>query len=452
MASAIRKALDRATANRSWLIRAEVLKVSSGLGEKTVYIDLVEEDSGQQRAKMRGIIWPSNGTRILQELDGQADQVLTAGSEIVFEARIQFHERFGLSLFIERIDLRFMLGEMERRKQATVQELQTMRALGLNKRLLVPTAPQRIALVGSPGTSGFRDFVAKSLCHPSKRRVHIRAFAASVQGKNAPQELMDALDAAEAYQPDLIFMVRGGGSNLDLDCFNDLQLCIRISQLSIPLWTGIGHESDLVVADLVAHSVWKTPTDAADALIRTLDDCMAELVVCSQKLAQSSASCLAENRAELEHFQQQIEWISRHGIREKNIALQSLKRDFARLGHWIVQAAHQDLERLYTHIERSSIVTFRSAQRELHQFQSGPFRLTQQRLLRESERLHQMALSLDTLHPDRTLKRGFSMIRQNGVIVGPLEVLNPGDTVEIETHSLRAQAVIKDVSKKQHKN
>ena len=151
VAQSIRLALERATANRSWLVKAEILKISEGLGQKTVYLDLVEEQGGRQTAKMRGVIWPQNGAEIQSELGEETSSILKSGSEVVFSARIQFHERFGLSLFIDRVDLRHMLGEMERRKEATLAQLKKLGALQWNKRIPLPTLPQRLRLWGHLG-------------------------------------------------------------------------------------------------------------------------------------------------------------------------------------------------------------------------------------------------------------------------------------------------------------
>ncbi len=188
VARSIRKALERATANKSWLVKAEILSISEGIGKKTVYLDLVEEAEGRQNAKMRGIIWAGAGQNILAELGDEAAQILKPGSEVVFSARIQFHERYGLALHIDRIDLRFMLGELERRKQITTARLKEMGAMEWNRKMAVPTLPQRIALVGSAGTSGFRDFCTKVTEHPDRFRVRIEAHQSSVQGVSAAEE------------------------------------------------------------------------------------------------------------------------------------------------------------------------------------------------------------------------------------------------------------------------
>ena len=141
------------------------------------------------------------------------------------------------------------------------------RGQGTNRALPLPSLTQRIALIGSPGTSGFRDFVTHLLRNEWRLAYDLEVFPATVQGKDAPANVIDALGRAEAWGPDAIVLVRGGGSSLDLDAFNDLGMCRAIAASSLPVLTGIGHETDLSVADMVAHAAFKTPTAVADFLV-----------------------------------------------------------------------------------------------------------------------------------------------------------------------------------------
>ena len=445
VASSIRQALARATANRSWLIRAEILKISPGLGQKTVYVDLVEEANGDQRAKMRGVIWPSNGARILEALGNDASTILAPGSEMVFTARIEFHERYGLSLFIENVDLRHMLGEMERRKQATVSRLQELGAFELNKRLPMPAAPQRIALVGSPGTSGFRDFISKTLLHPSQRRIHVQAFASSVQGTAAPKGLIEALQAAEASAPDLIVLVRGGGSKLDLDCFNDFELCRHISLMGIPVWTGIGHESDLVVADLVAHSYWKTPTDVADSIVRLLEIATSDVFDIASLLQQRVIHWLEAQQRELDRFGSQIEWSSQAIVRSQVNSLRELEMQLGWHAERWLQSKHQEVNTLRQMVERESKQVLLRQRTELNQWLIAPFRRAEQQVQYQKEQLVSMESSLAALHPERTVKRGFAMMSHKGEIIADLTGVKVDEELTIHTRSGIATVTIQSI-------
>ncbi len=445
VAVSIRQALERATGNRSWLVRAEILKISSGLGQKTVYVDLVEESGGNQRAKMRGVIWSSSGARILETLGHDANTILAPGSEIVFSARIEFHERFGLSLFIENVDLRHMLGEMERRKQASITRLGELGAFELNKRLPVCAAPQRIALVGSPGTSGFRDFVAKTLMHPSQRRLHIEAFPSTVQGTAAPQALIQALQEAEASAPDLIVIVRGGGSKLDLDCFNDFELCRKISLLGVPVWTGIGHESDLAVADLVAHSYWKTPTDVGDAVIRVLDIATREVHYLTEALQSNVQRWLEKKQRELDRFGNEIQWSSQAIVRGQASGIQSIEMQLNWSSKRLLLSKSHLLEGFCDALERQSREILLRQRTELNLWRKAPFKRVEQQLSHQKERLQSMERSLTALHPERTLQRGFAMLSHKGEIIPDLARISAGDELEIQTRSGTARVTVQIV-------
>ena len=173
---------------------------------------------------------------------------------------VSFHEVHGLSLVIEEIDLSFMLGELERRKAEAIKKIKSKGIHLLNSSLKLPTVIQKVALVGSPGTSGFRDFVKHVIDNDWLFRYNIDVYPTSVQGVDAPNQIAKAVLQSELGFPDVIVILRGGGSPLDLDCFNDYNLALTISKLKSPVLTGIGHETDFSLADLVSNRYFKTPT------------------------------------------------------------------------------------------------------------------------------------------------------------------------------------------------
>ena len=449
VALSIRQALERATGNRSWLIRAEILKISPGIGQKTVYVDLVEESDGNQRAKMRGIIWASNGARILETLGNDASTILASGSEIVFTARIEFHERFGLSLFIENVDLRHMLGEMERRKQATLSRLKELGAFDLNKRLPLCAAPQRIALIGSPGTSGFRDFVTKTLTHPSQRRVHLEVFPSPVQGTTAPELLIEALKNAELSCPDLIVFVRGGGSKLDLDCFNDFDLCRSISISGVPVWTGIGHESDLSIVDLVAHSYWKTPTDAGDALIRILDNVTREISELTASLQRNVQDWLEEKQRELDGISSGLQWSSQSIVKRHENGVQALHVEFNYAARRVLQSKKHSINGLFQRLDHQTREILLQQRTEINSWLNHPFKEAERYLTHQNETLKAMHRSLIALHPKQTLQRGFAILSHQEKIIPDLTGINSGDELKIETRAGSARVIVQSV-KREH--
>lgn len=434
VARSIKMALERATANKSWLVKAEILSISPGIGSKTVYIDLVEETAGRQNAKMRGIIWASNGQRILEELGDEAPQILKPGSEVVFSARIQFHERYGLALHIERIDLRFMLGELERRKQITTAKLKDMGAMAWNRRMPLVELPQHIALVGSKGTSGFRDFATKVTEHPQQFRMHIDVHQSSVQGVSAAEELVAGIKAAEASNPELIVLVRGGGGKLDLDAFNDFEVCLAIAQSTVPVWTGIGHESDLVVADLVAHTAWKTPTEVAVGVLERFERAADDLIELSETLNQATSDWFSSRKAEFDHYWETIEASSKQIIDRHWVEVQNLQRLLRIQAPALIAHHKQTLHAYRNTLKHTGTHAIDSTQREWRHIQQRIERAANRQVTEQKMRLAHFKRTLQAIGPEQTLQRGFMLIEKGGNMLSRAAQTQAGDRLIIKAH------------------
>lgn len=434
VAQSIRLALERATANRSWLVKAEILKISEGLGQKTVYLDLVEEQGGRQTAKMRGVIWPQNGAEIQSELGEETASILKSGSEVVFSARIQFHERFGLSLFIDRVDLRHMLGEMERRKQATLSQLKKLGALQWNKRIALPTLPQKVALVGSPGTSGFRDFVTKTLGHPNRFNIQLQAYASGVQGVNAPEQLKNALLEAQASKPDLIVLVRGGGSKLDLDAFNDFSLCEAIASCPVPVWTGIGHESDLVVADLVAQRALKTPTDAAVALTHAFEETAYALELMAQKIERRFNLWNQGQQSSMVQFRKTLEWAGKNALVQRQVEITGFQKMLSIQGYLLIDRQRRSVAELEHRCTRASRQFIDFMRREMQNDGRRMQQAIHQQFQRKRIELGRSQSLIRTLHPAQTLKRGFMLLKRGDAVLTKTSETQKGELLQLESH------------------
>ncbi len=434
VARSIRKALERATANKSWLVKAEILSISEGIGKKTVYLDLVEEAEGRQNAKMRGIIWAGAGQNILAQLGDEAAQILKPGSEVVFSARIQFHERYGLALHIDRFDLRFMLGELERRKQITAARLKEMGAMEWNRKMAVPTLPQRIALVGSSGTSGFRDFCTKVTEHPDRFRVRIEAHQSSVQGVSAAEELAAGIRQAEATQPDIIVLVRGGGGKLDLDAYNDFELCLAIARSSVPVWTGIGHESDLVVADLVAHTAWKTPTEVAVGVVQRFEDASLEVDALRAQLEHLAQAWILDRHREFEGHWERIGSASRHTLNRQRLELQNLYRLLQIQAPALVERQQHTVREMRSTVARAGAHSLENAARTIRHCQQRLRGASSRHLAEQKLNLAHFKRTLDAIGPEKTLQRGFMLLERNGEVLSRVAGVKEGEQLRIQAH------------------
>lgn len=435
VATSIKSALDRATGNRVWMVRAEIVKVNGTLGRGHVYLDLIDESEGVKQAAMRGVIWRANGLRIQEELGDDLPQVLRPGAEIVFHARVSFHEVHGLSLHVEKIDLGFMLGELERRKQATIKQLVASGETEWNRRLPLSRVPQRVALVGSPGTSGFRDFCTVALRNPYGLRMQLQVCAARVQGDGAPADLIRALAQAEAWKPDVIVVVRGGGSKIDLDCFNDLNLCRRIAAAAVPVWTGIGHESDSVVADLVAHTAHKTPTDCANRWVERCAAAWAEVLDLAQTAARQADFHTRQRQQHLLDFRHRIGSNARLQLSNRQHALENHRDRIGHAANTQLTSLRNDLQHLGEALAHAAGRRIDASRAELTQAERV-IRLEPGRLLRlRTDHLAQFASTLHAYALEHTLKRGFAIVRKDGKSITDHDAVQPGDRLTLQLHN-----------------
>lgn len=397
----IKKTLETRAGAQGFWVRAEVANLNKAKAGH-YYLELVEESEGRRQAAIKGNIWARDVARIVNELGDSADAILKVGSEIVFLCRVVFHEVFGLSLNISEIDLSFMLGELEKRKKATIETVTKEGRLEMNKLKPLPTVVHRVALIGSPNTSGFRDFALHVLKNEFRYRFDVCVIAAKVQGAEAASEIIRGLEAAEAMEDvDVVVMVRGGGSPLDLDCFNDLELARKVSEMTKPVLTGIGHETDICVADLVAHKYFKTPTDAGDFLVDRTMGFESVLIQIATKVGSRSKEFLSTENNMLDNYKVMLGQFPKQLLNEKGVAFSKLQEDLKR-----------EIDRLFS---------------------------------KQKESLLNLNNTIELLKPERTLQRGYSILRKEGKAVVSVEHLSTGDDIEIQIKDGRVQAQISKI-------
>lgn len=264
---AVKASVEGILPDRIW-VRAEI----AGLNRKQnghCYLDLSESDRGSVVAKVRATIWASRWNYIEQYFRSVTHSTIDVGMEILARARVNFHPVFGLSLDIDEIDPDFTLGAGERKKQETIDRLTREGLMDMQKRLRLPLLPYSLAVISAPGAAGWGDF-SKHLTENEYGFVfNVKLFEALMQGDGAPQSIISALDGIVAgpERYDAVLILRGGGSELDLACFDDYSLAARIARCPLPVFTAIGHEKDYHVADMVANTFVKTPTALADLFL-----------------------------------------------------------------------------------------------------------------------------------------------------------------------------------------
>lgn len=235
------------------------------------YLTLVEKDprSNALLARASAVVWASTWRMVKPYFEAQTGRTLAPGLSVLVRVQVSYSVLYGLSLVIYDIDPSFTVGELELARQRTIARLEAEGMFDMNAQLSLPLLPRRLAVVSSPTAAGWRDFRRQLEGNEYGFRFWLQLFPAVMQGDAAPESIIGALDriAAEADSFDAVLILRGGGGAMDLVCFDDYELSVNVAQFPLPVLTGIGHDHDFHIVDMVAHTHVKTPTALADWLL-----------------------------------------------------------------------------------------------------------------------------------------------------------------------------------------
>jgi exodeoxyribonuclease VII large subunit len=253
--------------NESIWVIAEIGQINESRTHR--FLSLLEKEGDDVIAELSAVIWASDFRRIKRVLGENTAGILSDGAEVRLRGRLDFHERYGLKFVIEDVDPTFTLGKMELERQELITRLEAEGLLRLNAQHKLPSVLQKLAVISSETAAGWEDFKSHIEENEYGYDFDISFFAAAMQGIFVEKEVIRQLRAIESRKDDFdaVVIIRGGGAKLDLAAFDSGALCRVIAEFPLPVLTGIGHEIDSTVADLVAHTSLKTPTAVADFLL-----------------------------------------------------------------------------------------------------------------------------------------------------------------------------------------
>ena len=265
--SRLKQGVESLFPKRIW-VKAEVSAVKARNGGHC-YLELSQSDSNGLIAKTSAIIWSSKYRIIAPYFESVTGSPVQEGMVVLVEVQVNYSELYGLSLIINDVDPEFSLGVKELERQKTIERLQKEGLMDLQKGLQLPLLPYKIAVISAEDAAGYRDFIRHIAENPYGFSYDITLFPALMQGADSPQSIISALDSIieDGGVWDAVLILRGGGSKLDLACFDDYSLAAVIAQYPLPVLTAIGHDQDYHVCDMVAHEFVKTPTALADYLV-----------------------------------------------------------------------------------------------------------------------------------------------------------------------------------------
>jgi exodeoxyribonuclease VII, large subunit len=467
----IKNCLDDAFALPLW-VKAEISEMNVNRSGHC-YLDLIETEPGTDTviARCRATIWSYTFRMLKPYFETTTGQAFSEGLKILVQAKVEFHEVFGMSLNIRDIDPVYTLGDMARQRKEIIRKLQDDGVLEMNKELELPMVPQRIAIISSPTAAGLQDFIDQLHNNPHRFVFYTKLFPAVMQGTDAPGSVMNALELIYEYENmfDAVAIIRGGGAQIDLACFDNYELAFHAAQFPLPIITGIGHDKDDTVLDMVAHTRMKTPTAVAEFLISgslAFAQHLSELETHFTELVNDQ---LEANKERLMDAADQLnllmsQFVSKQtsrleiaGVQVKNKAGIFLKNQETELkkmtvssknltGRYITSQNHfleQSVQELnYTF--RKQILKTGNKLVQLQQL----LKIRSVGIIRnEKKNLNQIGEKLRLVDPQNILKRGYSLTLLNGKIVKSVDQINTGDRLETKLSNGTVESVVEKITK-----
>ncbi len=395
----------------SYWVRAEISDVRTNASSGHCFLEFVEKNpiSGQLVAKARGAIWARTFRMLKPYFEMETGQVFTSGLKVLVNVSVEFHELYGYSLTVQDIDPAYTLGDMFRHRMEIIRQLKEDGVFTLNKELPVPVLPCRIAIITSPTAAGYEDFLNQLSGNEAGYAFYTHLFPALMQGEKTEESVVAALDAVYRHADcfDVVAIIRGGGSTSDLSCFDSYLLAANCAQFPLPIITGIGHERDDTILDMVAHTRMKTPTAVAEFLISRMDIVADELEELRQAVSELSTDILTKQKTFLQLVGSRLPAVATRCTECHRLALQPLEGKLPNATTGLLFHQRTALESMQIRM-RSRLTTILAEEMN--------FILLKEQFVKMAS-------------PDYVLKRGYSLAMKDGKIVKHAVELCRGDKI-----------------------
>ncbi|WP_368341311.1 exodeoxyribonuclease VII large subunit, partial [Parabacteroides goldsteinii] len=390
-------------------VRAEMSDVRTNASSGHCYLEFIEKNpiTGQLVARARGSIWAKTFRMLKPYFEMETGQMFASGLKVLVKVSVEFHELYGYSLTVLDIDPAYTLGDMLRKRMEIIRQLKEEGVFTLNKELPFPVLPKRIAVITSPTAAGYEDFLNQLANNKAGYPFYPKLFPALMQGERTEESVIAALDRIYHHIDcfDVVVIIRGGGSTSDLNSFDSYLLAANCAQFPLPVITGIGHERDDTILDMVAHTRMKTPTAVAEFLIGRMDAAAEELEDLQQEVSELVSTILLKQKNFLQLLGARLPVIVTNRIERNRSFLQMAGNKLPASASAMLLRRRSTLESLQMQLQNRAALRLAEGTRFIQ--------LTEQFIKMAS--------------PDYVLKRGYSLSLKDGKIIKHATDLNPGD-------------------------
>lgn len=435
VSKSIQKTLSDRYTSAFW-VKAEMNKLNYYNQSGHCYPELVEKVDGKVIAQFKSNLWRDDYNNINANFLKTLKEPLKDGIKILFFAKIGFDPVHGLSLTILDIDPSFTLGDLEREKQESIQKLKNENIFNLNKTTRLPLLPQRIAIISVESSKGYADFIKVLEENAWNYKFFHYLFPSLLQGEKAITGIINQLQRIEKVVQhfDVVAIIRGGGGDVGLSCYNNYELSKAIATFPIPVITGIGHATNETVSEMVSYQNAITPTKIAEFLIQKFHNFSVPVTKAQEVIIDKAQRLLTEEKTKVQSEAKLFRSMTETIILKNRNEIESAKNQ-------IKQQTGFMLKNNLGYVNYYNDLVVKSATHQitqnglmLSQLQ-GNLAIQSSTKVRENKvQLENLERNLNILDPINILKRGFSITYHNGKSVKDIAEIDVGDTIETKVY------------------
>ena len=413
----------------SFWIKAEMNKLNRYGRSGHCFPELVEKENGKIIAQLKATLWNNDYERINARFLSVLQEPIKDGIKILICAFISFDPSYGLSLRIIDIDPAFSLGELEREKQETISRLTNEEIYHRNQELELALLPQRIAVISVESSKGYSDYLKIINTNPWGYKFFNFLFPALLQGDKSATSIIRQLKRIRKAKAhfDAVAIIRGGGAEVGLTSYNNYELAREIALFPIPVITGIGHSTNQTVAELVAHRNAITPTELADFLIQEFHNFSVPIKEAEDSIATISKRILREEKVNVKNIVRVFKSVTKNQLQMNHSGLQKLSATIAQESKFTLRQNKKLIAETAIQIRKSGLDVITGNKESLNELVINFQKQVNALQIKKLSELNVMQRTVNLIDPVHTLRRGFSITRNNGkVITNPL-MLSEGD-------------------------
>ncbi len=410
-------------------IKADMIKLNYYPKSGHCYPDLVEKSEGKIKAQMRATMWSGNYEKANAKFVNTTGKELSDGMNILFLAQVKFDAVYGFSLNILDIDADYELGILAKAKKECIIKLKDKGVFYNNKKLKLPQLPQRIAIISDETSKGYHDFISIVDNNSRGYKFFYMLFPSLLQGDAAVRTMLNQLSVIKKliHHFDLVAIIRGGGGDVGMDCYNNYELASEVANFPIPVISGIGHSTNETVVEMVAHLNPITPTDLAYLLQQKFDNNAVAIDDYQSVIENYTSDYLNEKINIVNGFASVVINKSKELFNEQNNILQQHKQTAVFASKTIISLNKNRIHKFssesrLTMQKRLSVEEFRIANST-----KSLYSISKNLIINQKQKIGFIEDKIELVKPDNILKRGYSYNTVNGKIVTDIDDLNVGD-------------------------